>query len=127
MPAIITMDLDRPQYDLLSAVLDDWSEIQIYNVENWEDRAPEDREMDKYDLACAETLAEQLPAKPGIAVFSGIEAIDCLDDLIQWLLRFTGGITGEWNRDDLAFNYQSTPETAAKLVAAYDRHFEEAE
>ena len=126
MPTIITMDLDRPQLDLLSAVLDDWSETLIYNVENWEDRAPEDREDDKYDLGCAETLAEQLPDKPGIAVFSGLEAIDCLDDVIQWLLRFWFAVGG-WDHQGLAFNYQSTPETAAKLVAAYDRHFEEAE
>lgn len=124
MPSIIVLDLDRPQFDLFHAVLDDWSETLIYNVENWEDRAPEDREDDKHDLGCAETLAEQIPDKPGIAVFSG-EAIECLDDVIHWLTRFTGGITGEWNRDDLAGFYQSTPEAAAKLVAAYDKHFEE--
>ena len=126
MPSIKVLDLDRPQFDLLHAVLDDWSETLIYNVENWEDRAPEDREDDKHDLGCAETLAEQLPDKPGIAVFSG-EAIDCLDDVIQWLLRLRWPTTDEWERDDLAFHYQSTPEAAAKLVAAYSRHFEEDE
>ena len=122
MTPIITMDLNRPQLDLLEAVFDDWAESVSYCERNPDERDPEQRVDDAQAMACVNAMSEQFPDGPGIAVFSGGQALECLGDVMHWLLRFTGGITGEWNRDDLAEHYQSTPETAAALVAAYDQH-----
>ena len=121
MKTIIAMDLSRPQLDLLEAVFDDWAESVSYCERNPDEREPEQRWEDKYDMCCVNAMSEQFPDNPGITVFSGLEAIDCLDDVIQWLLRFWWPTKNEWDRDELAEHYQSTPETAATLVAEYDK------
>lgn len=121
MTTIIAMDLSRPQLDLLEAVFDDWAESVSYCERNPDEREPEQRKDDAHDMACVNAMSEQFPDDPGIAVFSGERALECLDDVIQWLLRLWWHTKNEWDRDELAEHYQSTPETAAALVAEYDK------
>lgn len=122
MTAIIAMDLSRPQLDLLEAVFDDWAEGVSYCERNPDERDPEQQWEDKYDMFCVNAMSEQFPDDPGIVVFSGLEAIDCLGYVIEWLLRLWWHTKSEWDQDELAEHYQSTPETAAALVAEYNKH-----